>query len=156
MIGFCLGSQLIAYALGASVYPNSRNGKVAKEIGYYDITLTPQGQNAPIFTGFSPKFAALEWHGDTFDIPKDASYLASSQQCINQAFSYENAFGLLFHCEFTPDMIKKQIEVDKIWIHEGFALDETFLLKQANEYAAQMDAQNNSLFTNFLSVIKNK
>jgi hypothetical protein len=50
-------------------------------------------------------------------------------------------------------MIKKQIEVDKNWIHEGFTLDEAFLLKQANDYAMRMEDQNTKLFTNFLSVI---
>ena len=154
MIGFCLGSQLIAYALGANVYPNNNQGKLVKEIGYYDIELTTEGQSATLFKGFAPKFTALEWHGDTFDLPNNATLLAKAPLCTNQAFSYQNAYGVLFHTEFTPDMINKQIEIDKEWIHENFTLDEAYLQKQANDYAVHMEGQNNKLLTNFLELIK--
>lgn len=39
IIGFCLGSQLLAHALGAEVYPNIKDGKKVKEIGYYNVDL---------------------------------------------------------------------------------------------------------------------
>jgi len=42
IIGFCLGSQLLAHVLGARVYPNMKNGQRVKEIGYYDVDLTKE------------------------------------------------------------------------------------------------------------------
>jgi GMP synthase (glutamine-hydrolysing) len=153
MIGVCLGSQILAYALGANVYPNSKDGKQVKEIGYYDVDLTTTGQSSPIFKGFSTKFTVLQWHGDTFDIPKDSELLATSTICTNQAFSYKKAYGVQFHFEFTPEMIKKQIEADQEWIHDGFVLNEAYLLKQADDYKAHIEQQNMQFMTNFLSMI---
>lgn len=153
MIGFCLGAQLLAHAFGTAVYPNNIDGKIQKEIGYYDTFLTQEGQSSPIFKGFSQTFTAMQWHGDTFDIPKDAVHLASSTLCKNQAFSYKNIFGIQFHCEFTPEMIKKQIEVDNQWIHENFSFSEAYVLKQAEDYAAKMERQNTQLFNNLLEII---
>lgn len=156
MIGFCLGSQLLAYAMGADVRPNRKDGNVAKEVGYYPIDLTEMGHQSPLFQGFTSPVTVLQWHGDTFDLPKDASLLATSPLCHNQAFSYKNAFGMLFHFEFTPDMIAKQIEIDKEWIHADNELDEEKLLQEAQENENLMQQQSDKLLQNFLSVIKAK
>ncbi len=64
IIGFCLGSQLLAHALGADVYPNMKDGKKVKEIGYYDVDLTNEGQKDQIFEGFTSPVTVLQWHGD--------------------------------------------------------------------------------------------
>jgi hypothetical protein len=76
----CLGSQLVAHALGARVYPNERDGEPAKEIGYYTVHLTPEGKADPLFKGFDSGVRVLEWHGDAFELPRDASLLATSRQ----------------------------------------------------------------------------
>lgn len=151
IIGFCLGSQLLAYALGAKVYPNIKEGKKIKEVGYYSIDLTPEGQKSKILKGFSTPIKSLEWHGDVFDLPKDATFLASSQLVQNQAFSYKNAYGFLFHFEFTPEMVKNQIEIDKKWIHDDNELDESVLIIEAEENAQLMKDQCYQLLDNFLN-----
>src|SRR6266536_1755872 len=66
-LGICLGSQLIAHALGARVYPNERDAKPAKEIGYDTVQLTPEGSAHRLFKGFDPNVRVLQWHGDAFD-----------------------------------------------------------------------------------------
>ncbi|MBI3379147.1 type 1 glutamine amidotransferase [Candidatus Gottesmanbacteria bacterium] len=156
ILGICLGSQLIAYALGGNVYPNIINGKIIKEIGYYDVDLTKEGQNDPLFKGFSEKTKVLQWHGGAFDLPKGAKLLATSPACTNQAFSYKNAYGLLFHMEFTPVMVEKQIEGDKEWIHKDFELDEDRLLEEAKQKAKLMAKQSEILLSNFLRIISSK
>lgn len=106
VIGFCLGSQLLAHSLGAEVYPNMRTGKKVKEIGYYNVDLTKEGQKDPIFIGFTSPVKVLQWHGDAFDLPTGAELLATSPHCTNQAFKFgNNAYGMLFHNEFTPEMV---------------------------------------------------
>lgn len=157
IIGFCLGSQLLAHALGAKVYPNIKDGKKVKEIGYYQVNLTNDGLNDPILRGFSTPMRVFQWHGDAFDLPKGAKLLATNSNCINQAFVYgeNHAYGFLFHFEFTPKMVENQIKIDKEWIHQDFVMDEEKLRKEAREYASLMEDQCRRLFNNFISIVKN-
>ncbi len=151
MLGICLGSQLIAHALGARVYPNEKDGKRIKEIGYYDITLTEASTASPVFAGFPSTFKALEWHGDVFDLPVGSSLLASSTLVPYQAFSFKNVFGFLFHFEFTSDMVENQLKVDAKWAYKDFELDDNALIQQAKELAPLMKRQCYRLMDNFLS-----
>lgn len=98
MLGICLGSQLMARALGSRVY----KGPV-KEIGWGAIELTEEGMSSCLEPLQGDDAAVLHWHGDTFDLPKGATRLASSQNYDNQAFAYgRNALGLQFHLEADP------------------------------------------------------
>ncbi|MBI4170416.1 MAG: type 1 glutamine amidotransferase [Candidatus Aenigmarchaeota archaeon] len=56
IIGFCLGSQLLAHTLGSRVYPNTIAGKTIKEIGYYNVDLTYDGSKDPLFKGFDSAY----------------------------------------------------------------------------------------------------
>lgn len=95
VIGVCLGSQLMAKALGATV----RSGK-AVEIGMTPIRLTEMGKRDPVFGTGPDAFDVFEWHGEIFDLPKDCVPLAGSDVAPLQAFRYGSlAYGLLFHLE---------------------------------------------------------
>ena len=101
LLGICLGSQLLAKALGARVYPNA-----CKEIGWYTVDLTPAGRSDVLFQGAPASLPVFQWHGDAFELPAGAVALASSPQCTHQAFRYgERVYGLLFHLELVPAMI---------------------------------------------------
>ena len=42
----------------------------------------------------------MQWHYDTFDLPKDAVLLATGPDCANQAFRLgDSQYGLQFHPE---------------------------------------------------------
>lgn len=156
IIGFCLGSQLLAYSQGGSVYPNCRLGKRIKEIGYYTVDLTEEGKVDPILKGFSSPMEVTQWHGDAFDIPKGGIKLASSPLCDNQAFRFgKNAYGFLFHFELSPDLIENLIRIDNKWIHEDFDMDEKEFLKQAEEKKDLMREQCERLFENFKILAQN-
>lgn len=93
LLGVCLGAQLLATACGAEVSRMER-----KEIGFAPLTLTETGRD----TALAPldDLAVLHWHGDQFDLPEQATLLASSEQCPHQAFSIgSNVLGLQFHAE---------------------------------------------------------
>jgi GMP synthase (glutamine-hydrolysing) len=97
ILGVCLGSQLLAHALGSAVRPSGR-----KEIGWHNVTLAPAAHDDPLFRGLPGTFAGFHWHGDVFDLPAGAVHLASSAWTPNQAFRFgQNAYGLLFHMEVT-------------------------------------------------------
>jgi GMP synthase (glutamine-hydrolysing) len=101
ILGICLGSQLIAKALGARVYRNRQ-----LEIGWEPVHFTATGQADPLFAGMESPTTFFHWHGETFDLPEGAEWLAWSDQCRHQAFRYrENVYGLQFHPEVTPEMI---------------------------------------------------
>ncbi len=96
VLGICLGAQLIASALGARVYPNRQ-----KEIGWFELEGVA---GEPGDFRFPDRFAALHWHGETFDLPPGARRLAGSAACRNQAFQCgDRVIGLQFHLEATTD-----------------------------------------------------
>jgi GMP synthase-like glutamine amidotransferase len=101
VLGICLGSQLIASALGAEVRANPQ-----KEIGWLPIEGIEV--NAPFAI---PTTTVFHWHGDTFDLPAGAILLARSVACAHQAFCYkEKVLALQFHLETTPELVKLFIE----------------------------------------------
>ena len=103
-LGICLGSQLIAKAAGASVYKGSR-----KEIGWYPVALTADGIN-DVFKGLQKNITVFQWHGDTYDLPKNGVTLAKSELYPVQAFRVGNAVGIQFHLEVSRDMVMDWIK----------------------------------------------
>jgi GMP synthase (glutamine-hydrolysing) len=95
----CLGAQLLAAALGARAYPGPE-----AEVGLLPVELTEAARSDPVFSAAPASFPALQWHGDTFDLPAGATLLASSVAYRNQAFVFENAYALQFHLEVTPGL----------------------------------------------------
>ena len=105
VLGTCLGSQLLAAALGASVRPGAR-----KEIGWHEVRLSDEARTDALLAGLPPSFTALHWHGDVFDLPAGAVRLASSELTENQAFRYGgSAYGFLFHMEITEAILRDWI-----------------------------------------------
>lgn len=100
--GVCLGVQLLASSLGGAVYPGPR-----PEVGVLPVSLTDDALLDPIFKGLPREFPAMQWHGDTFDLPEGAVRLAGSVDCPNQAFRWRNAYGLQFHLEISTDMVRE-------------------------------------------------
>ena len=101
MLGICLGSQLLAKAMGARVYPNR-----VKEIGWYPLEMLSTTAEDSLFADSNSTEMVFQWHGDTFDLPPGAVLLAQSALCKQQAFRVGPcAWGLQFHIEMTPDMV---------------------------------------------------
>jgi len=104
VLGICLGAQLIASALEAPVFKGNE-----KEIGWFSIH-GERGISSDLFQ-FPPELHVFHWHGETFDLPRDAKRLASSRFCRNQAFQLgQNVIGLQFHLETTRASAARLIE----------------------------------------------
>jgi GMP synthase (glutamine-hydrolysing) len=105
VLGVCLGSQLLAAALGAEVKKGKR-----KELGWYAVRLSEAAPLDSVFSGVRSEFWPFHWHGDVFSLPKKAVGLASSEQTPYQAFRYgENAYGIMFHLEVTAEQISHML-----------------------------------------------
>jgi GMP synthase-like glutamine amidotransferase len=92
---------LIAKALGARVYRNTE-----LEIGWHPVWPTDAAKQDSVLRGIASPEVFFHWHGETFDLPAGAIWLARSEKCPHQAYRYgQNVYGLQFHPEITPEMI---------------------------------------------------
>lgn len=143
-LGICLGAQLLAKALGVNVYRNK-----AKEIGFYNIKHTDSIINDPLLGKLPQNLTVFQWHGDTFDLPKDSQLLATSKLCKNQAFKFKNAYGLQFHLETTPEMISQWCELYK---EELLEFDYSLIID--SEKATKTKPYALEVINNFVELIK--
>ena len=106
VLGVCLGAQLIASVLGAKIHKNQY-----PEIGWFDVRLTDAACKSRAFSRLPERFTAFHWHGDTFDLPPGATWIAESDACRNQAFEYGGrVIGLQFHLDTTLESIRRLVE----------------------------------------------
>lgn len=106
VLGICLGSQLIAEALGGSV------GRArVPEVGWQRIERTDAGATHPVFAQLPAQFDAMQWHFDAWELPPGAELTASSAGTATQAFSYDGGRvnALQFHPEFTYERTRELV-----------------------------------------------
>jgi GMP synthase-like glutamine amidotransferase len=102
LFGVCLGAQLIAKALGGTVYQSA-----VRESGWQDIHLEESALRDPVFRS-TGSMRVYQLHQDTFDLPAGAIRLANSAICANQAFRWDRAvYGVQFHPEMTAPMVEE-------------------------------------------------
>jgi GMP synthase-like glutamine amidotransferase len=101
-LGFCLGHQLLAAALGGEAGPAGE-----PEIGILEIAMTPAGRASPFLAGIEPTRRCLQWHSaEVHREPAGATVLASSPACRVQAMAIgEHAFSMQYHVELTPTTV---------------------------------------------------
>ncbi|BAU49028.1 glutamine amidotransferase [Sulfurifustis variabilis] len=100
VLGHCLGGQLMARALGATVTRNP-----VREIGWFPVTAVDGPAALEWLDGLPREFPMFHWHGETFALPQGAVRLLASAACSNQAFVRGPHLGLQCHVEMTPSMI---------------------------------------------------
>lgn len=153
VLGICLGAQLIARALKASVAPHTE-----KEIGWYSLALTQAGQKDPLLSHLSQVPAVFQWHGDTFEIPEGAVHLATSPSCKNQAFKYlETTYALQFHLEVDEAMIRRWLTIDSNLEELEFLRDKIRperILEETPFYIHQLNATAQQVFQAWTALFK--
>ena len=107
VVGHCLGAQLLAAALGATVRRTA-----VPEFGWHDIEIGSTSEATEWFgCAAGDRLPVFQWHGDTFDLPERAVRVASSPWCENQAFVHGGRhLGMQFHLEMTADLIHQTLE----------------------------------------------
>ena len=109
VFGICLGSQLLARALGGDLAPCSN-----AEMGWYQLKLSPEGREDVLFAGQPWEGIQFQWHHwEVSTLPDGATILASNENCEIQAWKKGlNTYAVQFHPECKRDTISAWIEDD--------------------------------------------
>ncbi|MCG3188346.1 MAG: hypothetical protein LKCHEGNO_00324 [Burkholderiaceae bacterium] len=108
VLGHCLGGQLMAHVLGARV-----GASPSPEIGWHRIDRIDSPASRE-WLGPEAAQQVFQWHYEAFDLPADAQGLATSAQCLHQAFAIGPHLGLQFHVEVDSPKID-------LWLGHGDA-----------------------------------
>lgn len=153
-LGFCLGHQLLADALGGAVGPN-----FCRSVGFIEGHLTGQGQAHPLFRGLPKSFSLFKWHGQAVlhPLPKGVDVLVTSASCQIEAISLEDRpfiVGLQFdnHAATVFD-VKAWLEADQEWLSRPPGADTSTILKDAHSHQSDMGHSFRVLFDNYLRML---
>jgi len=105
-IAVCLGAQLLAQGLGASVRRMSR-----PRIGWMEHATALDVDADPRRSAWPARLRALEWHSYSFDLPPAATLLGGSLHAV-QAFSAGRcAWGFQYHLEADGELAAPWLDV---------------------------------------------
>lgn len=151
VLGICLGAQLMARAAGSVVYQGE-----TKEIGWYGLSLTSDGLKDPLFAGLPEDFTVFQWHGDTFDVPKGATLLASSLRYPNQMLRIgKNSYALQFHLEVMDVMVREWIDINRAELNElKGEIDPRTIIRETIAHIPALKGYGELVFSNFFDLIE--
>jgi len=149
-LGFCLGHQLLADALGGRCERMPR-----AEIGILGIELTQPGRDDPLFAGSPDHFSALQWHGVAVtQLPPGGIALARSPLCEVQAQRVgSRAWGVQYHIEMTQETVPEWSRIPAYAASLEAALGSGALgdiKRSCSAGMAGFNAASRRLFDNFL------
>lgn len=145
-LGVCLGTQLMARALGARVY----KGDQGSEIGWYDLSITDEGRLSPVRAFDHSHTKVMQWHGDTFDLPAGCRLLASSQRYPQQIIAHgRHALGFQGHIEVTPHIVSDWL-VEAAGHYIGRSAELAALRADTSRWAGPMMAATKQFFNEWL------
>lgn len=158
-LGFCLGHQLLADSLGARVGPNIR-----PSVGFTHAHLTHAGRQHPLFQGVTSKFPLFKWHGQAVQtpLPRDLIMLATSDQCVVEAFSVANRphiIGLQSDNHAAhPDDVRTWLLHDRKWLDSLTPTDGQFsdLPQKAEHHYEEIRKDFIQIMNNFVTLVKNR
>ena len=99
VLGHCLGGQLFARALGATVTRTSR-----PEIGWGEVRTT--SEHTREWFGERRAFITFQWHYDVFALPPGAMRVLTNSVNPEQAYTLGKHIGFQGHIEMTRSMVE--------------------------------------------------
>ena len=156
-LGFCLGHQLLAEALGAKIGPNFQSS-----LGFIQGFLTHAGKIHPVFKDIPQQIPMFKWHGQAVQepLPSSVTILATSAECQIEAISLHgrpHILGMQFdNHAAAPADVKKWLTMDAKWLATIMdrEVNSAILLEDAQKQQATIRTQFTKLFDNFFSLIQ--
>jgi GMP synthase-like glutamine amidotransferase len=153
-IGFCLGHQLLAEALGARVGPNFR-----RSVGFVMGHLTKEGCAHPVFKNLPKSFPLFKWHSQAVlpPLPKGLDVLVTSAECQVEAFSVEgrpHLVGLQYDNHAVTDLdVGAWLEADQAWLSEPPGVDPAAILRETERQEALVADQFEAMLRSYAALI---
>lgn len=153
-LGFCLGHQLLAHALGARVGPN-----FSRSVGFTRGHLTKEGRKHPVFKDSPRSFQLFKWHSQAVlpPVPKEVEVLVTSPACQVEAISVEgrpHVLGFQFDNQSaTVSDVRLWLQADEEWLSQPPGIDPTAVRRDAARYQTAVGSQFQALFSNYLNLI---
>ena len=146
VMGVCLGSQIVASALGAKVWRNEQ-----PEVGWHRVVRVTNDAQISV-DAFTEEMTVFQWHQDTFGIPTGATRLFESEACINQAFGIDDrVFGFQFHLEANERTIRMFQAVSALSKKKGeYIQSEEKVLAGITSYLPRQTDRLRSFLTRYL------
>ncbi len=139
ILGICLGSQLIADAMGGKAYLSEQI-----EFGFKDLNFIEEDS---LFDDFKNS-KVFSWHRDTFEIPPGATLVAKT--IFPQIYKIKNTTALQFHPEIKLDLFEA-------WYDSELSKQELegYDVKSEAQYLKDNSEQQEKSMINFYSKWKN-
>jgi GMP synthase (glutamine-hydrolysing) len=146
VLGICLGAQLLATALGATVTPGG-----CHEVGWLEVDVVADD---PLL-GPARRTRQFQWHSDAFELPPGAELLATSPAWDAEAYRAGTSYGLQFHPEVDVSLVRA-------WATEeggqaelaGLGIDSDRLLAEAEEFDGVYQDQARRLARGFAGLVR--
>ncbi|MGQ0849386.1 MAG: type 1 glutamine amidotransferase [Actinomycetota bacterium] len=143
VLGICLGSQLLADALGGRAHLAEE-----PEAGVFPLQLTEAGRTHPVVSAAGQVVFSL--HRDTFTLPPAATLLAHTD-LAHQAFQLGSATAIQFHPDADLDLAIRWGEQEaSILAAAGVAFDD--YVRALHEADPELDAGSRRLFKTWLAL----
>ena len=127
VLGICLGSQLLAAALGGQARP----GDSGLECGFIEVV--PNGEEGAEVAG-----RHFSFHSDTFQLPARATLLASTDR-YPQAWRLADSLAIQFHPELDKAGVESLLDIETGKLTRSGIDVESLHTEAAEELRAQQD-----------------
>ena len=153
-LGICLGSQILAWALGREVVRSP-----VRECGFEPIRPTAKGKEDRLLSQYTDGDLVLQWHEDTHELPPEATLLATGDAIPMQAYRVgDSAWGIQFHQEVDAgefaawvDLASAETDLAAAW---GKSAEQ--LRSEAGRNMADHEERGRELFRRFAAIVRER
>lgn len=149
-LGICLGSQLLARALGRRVARSA-----VKEVGFEPLRPTTDATRDRLLSQYADGDMVFQWHEDTYELPGGAALLATGDRIAVQAYRVgELAWGIQFHQELDATELGWWINIadGDLDLKATWGKDAAELRAESEHHMAAHERRGRELFRRFAEV----